>query len=237
LPQDGGSFIAGTHGAKGHTMTRIRNDNAAESQAAKPVVLVVEDEQNTRELLIQALGAKEMTCVGAASVSEAMTALSEHDITLTVLDWGLDRSGAEVLRVARELYPLMPVVVISGLPFDVRTDAMVEQADAFVQKPFSVTILTRQVAQLLTRVRSASSCFLPQVPENILPLDELKQVYIQQAFDLLDQNVSLTAQRLGVHRQTVSAVLKKAHSLEPALPSADPRSRLAQHLRCSPSHV
>ena len=82
--------------------------------------------------------------VPAASVAEALAALQNHRVALTVLDWGLDRCGSEVLRESKTLYPQMPVIVMSGRPYDVRTDAIVGQADTFLMKPFSATVLKSQ---------------------------------------------------------------------------------------------
>jgi DNA-binding NtrC family response regulator len=142
-------------------------------------------------------------------VTEAIAVLERERVTVTVLDWGLDRSGAEVLRVAKELYPYMPVLVMSGLPFDVRTDAVVAQADAFLEKPFSATVLINQVRQAMQRIKRAPAIPLPQRAEDICPLEEIKNLYIQHVVELLDGHICRAAEALRIHRQTVSAVLKK----------------------------
>ena len=114
-----------------------------------PLILVVEDDRDTLELMTSALSTDGLSCVPAVSVAEAIAAVKQNKITLVVLDWGLDRNGGEVLQATRALYPEMPVIVVSGRPYDVRTDAIVGQADAFLHKPFSATVLRNQVAQLL----------------------------------------------------------------------------------------
>jgi len=98
----------------------------------------------------------------------------------------------------------MPVLVMSGMPFDVRTDAIMEEADAFLLKPFSCIVLNKQVARLIER-----DTFLPKRPEDILPLEEVKRVYIQHVVALLNNNASLAAEKLQIHRQTVSAALQQ----------------------------
>ncbi|MGD0262408.1 MAG: response regulator [Verrucomicrobiota bacterium] len=208
-------------------MKANRNGNTAPSQADRPLILVVEDEEDTREFIKGALQTNGLACIAVASVAGATAALEKNTVALIVLDWGLDRSGAEVLQFSRELYPLMPVIVMSGQPFDVRTDAVVQQADAFLQKPFSATVLTSQVTQLIKRARSSNPEFLPQRSENILPLDEVKNIYIRHVVHLLNNNVSLAAKGLGIHRQTVSAVLKKDYDS----PSELTHSSLARQVR------
>jgi DNA-binding response OmpR family regulator len=173
----------------------------------KPLVLVVDDDPDMQALIIGALRRTGMACVGASSVEEALTALHAQKITLTVLDWGLDRSGVEVLTVARELYPSMPVVVISGMPLEVRTDAVVNKADAFLSKPFSETVLTGQVMQLIERTRQAPAIRLPQRPEDVLSLQEVQSIYIRHVVQLLGGNRSRGAEVLGIHRHTVSSAI------------------------------
>lgn len=108
----------------------------------------------------------------------------------------------------------MPIVVMSGKPYDVRTDAMAGQADAFLMKPWSATVLINQVKRLLKLSEAARQGLLPEKGEDILPLGTIKAVYIRRAVQLLKGNVSLAAGRLGVHRQTVAAVLKQGLSVQ-----------------------
>src|SRR5690348_91644 len=138
----------------------------------KPLVLVAEDDPDAQHFIMEALKREGMSCLGASTVAEAIAELRREKPALTVLDWGLDRSGSEVLSVAKQLYASMPVVAISGMPFEVRTDAVVSKADAFLSKPFSATVLTSQVKQLIERSRQAPGIPLPHKPEDILPLAE-----------------------------------------------------------------
>jgi DNA-binding response OmpR family regulator len=133
--------------------------------------------------------------------------LRKHEINLMVLDWALDTCGAEVLRFSREHFPAIPIIVMSGLPCDVRTDALLQQADAFLAKPFSAAVLTAQVQQLLLRTGDGSRNFLPHYEEDIMTLEDLKAKYIRQVALRLG-SITATAKALNVHRQTVSAVLR-----------------------------
>ena len=176
---------------------------------ARPLILVADDDEDTRELITGELNNKGLSCVAASSVAEAIAAVNGQEIALTVLDWRLDRSGAEVIRECRRLSPMMPVVVISGQPQDARTDAMVELADAFLQKPLSMTVLSSQVMRLLERVAKTPRTVLPEREEDIQPLEELKDDYIRHVVQLLGGNLSLAAERLSIHRQTVATAVNK----------------------------
>lgn len=178
----------------------------------KPLVLVAEDDPDAQHFIMEALKREGMSCLGASTVAEAIAELRREKPALTVLDWGLDRSGSEVLSVAKQLYASMPVVAISGMPFEVRTDAVVSKADAFLSKPFSATVLTSQVKQLIERSRQAPGIPLPHKPEDILPLAEVQAIYIRHVVQLLEGNKSRAAEALGIHRHTVSTALKE-HSI------------------------
>lgn len=173
------------------------------------LVLLVEDEEEARKFMAHSLVAAGLRCLTAGSVAEALDQLGQENISAMVLDWGLDRSGSEVLKVAKELRPLMPAIVMSGLPFDVRTDAALHQADAFLQKPFSAAVLVSQVRQAIGRRQSLPSIPLPCAPEEILPLEKVKQIYIAHVVELLDGSIVRAADFLGLHRHTVSAALKE----------------------------
>jgi DNA-binding NtrC family response regulator len=178
------------------------------------LVLVVEDESDTQRFMTESLEHAGISCVAASSVGDALRALQAQSIDLTVLDWCLDKSGCEVLSVARELYPAMPVVAISGRPFEVRTDAVVNNADAFLSKPFSATVLVGQVKQLLERTRPAPAIVLPRKPEDILPLEEVQSIYIRHVVQLFGGNKSRAAEALGIHRHTVSTAFKDTSDVD-----------------------
>lgn len=173
-------------------------------------ILIVDDQEHERTFMTDSLCLEGFSHLTASSVAGAIEALKGTPIAVTILDWGLDRCGAEVLRAARVLQPQMPVLVVSGRPYDARTDALVEQADAFLLKPISATVLQCQVRQLLQRAEAALQTLLPQRAEDIRPIAEIKEAYIRQALQLVNHNLSLAAEKLGIHRQTVGTLLKRA---------------------------
>jgi DNA-binding response OmpR family regulator len=74
---------------------------------SKPVqtdglVLVVDDDEGIRQFIGDVLDREGIACATAGSVEEAIDALGNNKISLTLLDWGLrgglDTSGAEVLQ-------------------------------------------------------------------------------------------------------------------------------------------
>ena len=187
----------------------MKPNRTTASQTSDDHVLVVEDEQDLRKLITGWLAEENIPCMGAASIDEAKRLLRTQKIAVTLLDWKLNnRSGAEVLAYCNENHPLMAVIVMSGQPSDVRTDALIKQADGFLEKPLGETMVVSHVRRWLKRLQAAPRINLPREEDKILPLDEIKRIYIRHVAQLLDNNATLAAKRLGIHRQTVTSVLK-----------------------------
>ena len=87
---------------------------------------------------------------------------------------------------------------------------MLFRSDAFLAKPFSATVLKHQVLRMLRHAEDSAQAMLPKNPEYIRPLSEIKELYIRHVVGLLNDNISLAADKLGIHRQTVSAALKRS---------------------------
>jgi DNA-binding NtrC family response regulator len=164
------------------------------------------------------LETKGINCITAATVDEACSVLKREKVSLILLDWklkeaGAVRTGGEILKFCREANPLMPVIVMTGLTpgeIDVRTDAVMAEADGFLQKPFSATVLTGHIERWLKRQHSVQEWLSPHEESQIMPLEEVKQRYSSKVVELLKGNVSLAASKLGVHRHTLSGLLKNA---------------------------
>jgi DNA-binding NtrC family response regulator len=185
-----------------------------ESKPVQPdgLVLVVDDDEGIRQFIGDVLDREGIPCATAGSVEEAIDALGNNKVSLTLLDWGLrgglDTSGAEVLQFCKERYPVMPVIVMSGMPIDVRTDATTKQADGFLAKPFNGTLIVAHVNQWLNRLRRTSKNSLPQSGADIVPLDKLESRYIRHVVQLLNYDIARAAEKLGVPQETVSAALE-----------------------------
>ena len=176
------------------------------------LVLIVDDDEGIRQFIGDVLDREGIPCVTASSVEEAIEAVGNNRISLTLLDWGLrgglDTSGAEVLQFCKERYPMMPVIVMSGMPIDVRTDATTKQADGFLAKPFYGTLIVAHVNQWLNRIRRTSKGSLPQNRADIVPLDKLESRYIRHVVQLLNYDIAGAAEKLGVSQEIISAALK-----------------------------
>jgi two-component system, cell cycle sensor histidine kinase and response regulator CckA len=119
--------------------------------ATTPHVLLVEDEDEVRELLIHVLSSHGLRVTPVGSAEEALAVESQHAFDLLLTDVGLPgASGPELARAVRRRSPRLPVLFISGQSGDAFEDQ--EQLDSprgFLQKPFSSRALVASLQELL----------------------------------------------------------------------------------------
>jgi two-component system response regulator RegA len=188
-------------------------DNSASMNMKEPkpdggkCVLVVDNDQDFRRYITDCLEAEGISCITATSVSEALEALARNKVSLLLVDWFLDHVATEVVRTARSISELMPIIVMSGKSYNVKMDALLADADEFLEKSLGGSAVARRVKRWMGRSAAVPDVFLPQREEDILLLDEVKYRYIRHVVRLVGDNISLAAQKLGVHRQTISAAM------------------------------
>ncbi len=193
-------------------------------------VLVVDYDQDFRRYLTDCIEAEGIACITAASVSEAIEVLQRSDVAVVLVDWFLDHVAIEVVRAARATSELMPIIVMSGKSYNVKMDALLADADEFLEKTVGGSALAARVKRWMSRLEAVPDLFLPQREEDILSLDEVKCRYTRHVVQLVGNNISLAAQKLGVHRQTISAAMatedgeenQAANGPEPTKPFTTP---------------
>jgi DNA-binding response OmpR family regulator len=116
------------------------------------LVLVVDDEQNIRELVSLYLTSAGFRVETAANGTEAVSAARELTPDLIVLDIMLPgMSGAEVCSAVRE-FSRVPIVMLTARETDIDKVALLEAgADDYVVKPFSPPELVARVRAVLRR--------------------------------------------------------------------------------------
>jgi DNA-binding response OmpR family regulator len=121
-------------------------------------ILVVEDDQNLRETLIEALEADGYEVVGAADGREALDRFRADRPDLVLLDLMLpELSGIEVTRVIRAEAGT-PIVMLTARSSEVDKVVGLEiGADDYVTKPFSVRELTARLRAIFRRGEQISA--------------------------------------------------------------------------------
>jgi CheY-like chemotaxis protein len=114
-------------------------------------VLLVEDDDDNRELMAEVLAVAGYTVHSVASGPEALRTLSERSVDVVVTDLGMPgMGGLEMARAAKAIAPAVPVVVVTG--WAEREDverARGREVDAVLLKPVDPESLTETVAESL----------------------------------------------------------------------------------------
>jgi len=133
----------------------VTHPGAAHEEASEPHVLVVEDDGETRRLLVRLLRENGLRATGAADGDEMHQALAAATPQLLVLDLMLPRvSGLDLLRELRrdERWAALPIVIVTarGEVGD-RTRGLELGADDYVPKPFDRRELLARIGAVLRR--------------------------------------------------------------------------------------
>jgi len=132
---------------------------AADEDASKPLVLVVEDESALTHLLQYNLERAGFRVRIAEDGDEALLAASEETPDLVVLDWMLPNlSGIEVCRLLRRRSTTQqtPILMLTARGEDSdKVRGFESGADDYVTKPFSPAELLARIKALLRRARPA----------------------------------------------------------------------------------
>jgi CheY-like chemotaxis protein len=111
-------------------------------------VLLVEDDEDNRELMAEVLASAGCEVVSAASGREGLRSLSERPVDVIVTDVGMPgMGGLELATAAKAIAPSVPVIVVTG--WAEREDiASARDVDAVLLKPVDPDVLAQAVADV-----------------------------------------------------------------------------------------
>jgi len=135
-----------------------RRAAAAEAPGGNDLILVVEDDIESQQLMARMLGDMGYRVIIAGSGSEALNTLDDHEIQLVILDMVLpDIPGEEVFQKMWESRPGIRVLLCSGFSkTDAAERAERDGAAGFLAKPFTMAELSSAVHRALA-VRAAEA--------------------------------------------------------------------------------
>jgi DNA-binding response OmpR family regulator len=118
-----------------------------------PRVLVVEDEEKTRDSLAEGLRLETWNVETAATGEEALGSIERKPFDLVVLDWMLpDHDGLEILRQLRQRGRETPVLMLTARnTLNDRVAGLDNGADDYLPKPFAFAELLARCRALLRR--------------------------------------------------------------------------------------
>ena len=168
VTQHGGYIDVQTEIDKGTTFTiylpasPLMQDTAQRETAVletgeKETILLVEDNQDTRNALLESLSTLNYQVIGAVNGQEALDLYDKHQaqIALVLSDIVMPvMGGRELLNALRQRRADIPVVMMTGHPMGDQLDAlMAEGMTDWLLKPLNLDALAQMLARLLeTRV-------------------------------------------------------------------------------------
>jgi DNA-binding response OmpR family regulator len=125
----------------------------------RPTVLVVDDEEDLRDIMRRMLERRGFDTLVAGDSEQAIETCRDHpgEIDVLITDLGLPgASGGDLSRAATALRPRMGVVYISGLPKDIAvTKGLIADDALLVKKPFTADLLIEALRLVIARIASA----------------------------------------------------------------------------------
>lgn len=143
-----------------------------------PHILVVDDEESLREMLIYNLESEGYRTTSAENGEAGLLAVAEDPPDVIILDWMMPRlSGIEVCRQLK-IRPdtrAIPVILLSARSEDVdKVRGLETGADDYVVKPYSVSELMARVRAQLRRVRPTTVGQMLQFEDIVLDAETHK---------------------------------------------------------------
>ena len=121
-------------------------------------VLIIDDHEDTAEMLKILLGEEDYEVTTTATVQEALSLAASQEFDIYVLDKRLpDGSGLELCTKLNQVTPGVPCILYTGDAYEIhRVEAMAAGADAYVAKP-DIEGLIENVNKLLAKADCASA--------------------------------------------------------------------------------
>jgi two-component system, OmpR family, response regulator len=131
-----------------------------------PGILVVDDDDALRTLLIDYLAGHGLAATGVGTATEAVKAVANNTYSLVLLDLGLpDGDGIDLARRWRAEYPMSIICLTGRLEEADRVMGLELGADDYITKPFS---LREVLARIRAVTRRASNMPALPVPATVL---------------------------------------------------------------------
>jgi len=121
--------------------TDSQADNSLTETSKLKTILVVDDEEMTRDVLAQALKIMGYNPITAEDGLEALHMIKDSKPDLVITDIHMPKmNGLELLQAAKTFDPEIPVILITGFDAEeARTSAHDFEASALITKPFRLT--------------------------------------------------------------------------------------------------
>ena len=178
-------------------------------------VLVIDQNESWRQVLVRGLGAHGFTVCRAATVREARDIVKREEVRAIVLDLLFpDGHGLHLLPELRRLRPDAPVLVCTAHGSIAAAVAAIRTgAHDLLLKPTTVEQVVASLRLALAgqeRERPPVQWVIPPKP---MSLDRVHWEHLQRVLMECDWNISEAARRLRIHRQSLQRKLRQTPPL------------------------
>ena len=138
-------------------------------------VLVVDDDDDIRELLTLTLRHEGWTVTAARSGAEALDALRQHGPAVALVDFQLpDMNGLELIQLARAADPDLACIAVTGQGSEhVAVEIMKAGAVDYLVKPFEPQVIAAAVRRAIEDRRFRSSRLYRDITGDLAAKNEL----------------------------------------------------------------
>lgn len=168
-------------------------------------ILVVDDDDNFRERLSQALERRDYDVRSARNSQEALTHAQHESPEWAVVDLRLAGEwGLHVVKALLEIDPATRIVVLTAYgSIATALEAVRLGAVGYLQKPATVGEIERAFAQ------AAGPEMIEPPPSEVPSLARAEWEHINRVLAECDGNIRQAARLLGLHRRTLQRKLSK----------------------------
>ena len=172
-------------------------------------LLIVDDEQSTRDMLARAMTRRGFETRVAESVDDAREMIAQEKFDAALLDLKIHRaSGLELIAPLRSANPRARIILLTGYSSIPTAVAAIKLgADDYLCKPAD----GEQLMAALTGEQGGADAVaeLPEASSRPPSVNRLAWEHIQRVLAENDGNISATARALGMHRRTLQRKLQK----------------------------
>lgn len=166
-----------------------------------PKCLIVDDESLILTMLTEFIGQLGYHCQTAISGEVALRLLVEgsYDLMITDISMGA-MDGIELTRLAKELYPDMPIIIMTGFTDQYTYDAAIEAGAAdFLKKPFTLREIQARIARIMRDMGTMAFLKRKEHELGTMSTEMISglQEEVQQKLQVLEEEIARLKKEVG----------------------------------------
>lgn len=203
------------------------NPDVKEENAEKPAVLIVEDQTDMRQFIAKELS-ETYRVLEAANGKEAVGVLKGNTVNLIISDVMMPvMDGFELCNVVKNdvNFSHIPFILLTAQHnLQSRLKGLNNGADAYMEKPFSIELLTAQVLNLLKSREMLTKTYreTPSVPAATLAVSTVDDLFLKKFNTYLEENIAnealsveMLASEMGMSTSSLYRKVKGLSGLTP----------------------